>query len=111
MPNICFLDLTQDNAKLELNGLKIAEVRTFADCARYIFTTLLFLCMPPTHAIKAEYKDLFPKDAKDMGTSGGQKDFLVEFGKLIKEWAPLMQQFLKDEDDQVLFVISFIESY
>eukprot|EP00878_Enallax_costatus_P028251 GHUV01030497.1.p1 GENE.GHUV01030497.1~~GHUV01030497.1.p1 ORF type:complete len:151 (-),score=34.65 GHUV01030497.1:26-478(-) len=31
----------ETNAVIELNGLKIAEDRTFADCARYIFTALL----------------------------------------------------------------------
>lgn len=31
----------QTNLVVELNGLKIAEDRTFADCARYIFTTIL----------------------------------------------------------------------
>lgn len=107
--DILCIALIQDNVKLELNGLKIAEVRTFADCARYIFTTLLYLCMPPTQAIKAEYRDLFPKDPKDLSTPEGQRDFLVEFMKLIKEWAPLMQKFLKDDDDQVLTWVTFIE--
>jgi hypothetical protein len=31
----------ETNAVIELNGLKIAEDRTFADCARYIFTAML----------------------------------------------------------------------
>lgn len=31
----------QNNAIIELNGLKIAEDKTFADCARYLFTTIL----------------------------------------------------------------------
>jgi hypothetical protein len=31
----------ETNAIIELNGLKIAEDRTFADCARYIFTAML----------------------------------------------------------------------
>ncbi len=34
----------QTNAIIELNALKIAEDRTFADCARYIFTTILGSC-------------------------------------------------------------------
>jgi len=37
----------QTNAIIELNALKIAEDRTFADCARYIFTTILGAA--PTH--------------------------------------------------------------
>lgn len=31
----------ETNAVIELNGLKIAEDRTFADCARYIFTAMM----------------------------------------------------------------------
>lgn len=34
----------ETNAVIELNGLKIAEDRTFADCARYIFTAMLQVC-------------------------------------------------------------------
>lgn len=36
----------ETNAVIELNGLKIAEDRTFADCARYIFTALLQVIGP-----------------------------------------------------------------
>ncbi len=32
---------SQSNAVIELNGVKIAEDRTFADVARYVFTTIL----------------------------------------------------------------------
>ncbi len=32
---------SQKNAVIELNGVKIAEDRTFADVARYVFTTIL----------------------------------------------------------------------
>jgi len=31
----------QTNAVIELNSLKIAEDRTFAEVARYVFTTIL----------------------------------------------------------------------
>lgn len=38
----CKLDgFDQTNAVIELNSLKIAEDRTFADCARYILVTIL----------------------------------------------------------------------
>lgn len=32
---------SQANAVIELNGVKIAEDRTFAEVARYVFTTIL----------------------------------------------------------------------
>lgn len=42
----------QTNAVIELNALKIAEDRTFADCARYIFTTMLGLCLPAPEKVR-----------------------------------------------------------
>ena len=59
--------------KLELNGLKIAQDKTFADCARYMFTTLLSLGLPATAAglgfeHRQEFAALFPKDVPSAGT-------------------------------------------
>ena len=50
---LCFL---QNNVVIELNGLKIAEDRTFADCGRHMLTALLGLCLPPPRGAKDEYK-------------------------------------------------------
>ena len=58
----------QDLAVIELNGLKIAEDRTFADCARHVFASILDLCLPSTASCKAEYQTLFPPDAPDTDT-------------------------------------------
>ena len=52
----------------ELNSLKIAEHRDFADCARYILTTLLTLCLPAPPRAKAEYRSLFPETAPNTAT-------------------------------------------
>ena len=53
---------------VELNGLKIAEDRTFADCASAILTTLLGLCFPAAPKTKPEYQGLYPAAAADSGT-------------------------------------------
>lgn len=58
----------QDLAVIELNGLKIAEHRDFADCARYILTTMLTLCLPAAPRAKAEYRSLFADTAPDTAT-------------------------------------------
>ena len=50
-----------DNAIVELNSLKLAENRTFADLARYVSTTLLGLCLTAPARLDEEYKSLFPK--------------------------------------------------
>lgn len=58
----------QDLAVIELNGLKIAEDRTFADCARHVFASILDLCLPYAATCKAEYHSLFQPDVPDIGT-------------------------------------------
>lgn len=86
---------------LELNGLKLAEVRTFVDCASYIFTTLLQMCMPPPANIRPLYHPLFSNQSYNLGKVPDQKKFLATLANLLKEWSPVLQRFLKDEDDQV----------
>ena len=49
-----------DNAIVELNSLKLAENRTFADLARYVLTTLMALCLTAPARLDSEYKALFP---------------------------------------------------
>ena len=49
-----------DNAIVELNSLKLAENRTFADVARYVLTTLMGLCLTAPARLDPEYKSLFP---------------------------------------------------
>jgi len=57
--------ISHENVVIELNGLKIAEDKTFADCARFIFTTMLGLCLPlnpaKTAALPSEYLRLYPQ--------------------------------------------------
>jgi len=100
----------QTNAVIELNGLKIAEDRTFADCARYIFTTMLALCLPaPPHHSKDEYTSLFPKEAPNVATQDGKLALLKLFKKHLSEWVQLLQRFLRSEDDQVELLLTFEE--
>ena len=66
------LRFDQTNVVIELNSLKIAEDRTFADLARYLFTTLLSLCLPPPSWCSSEYKSLFPTSAPDDTTLQGE---------------------------------------
>ncbi|GMH34271.1 hypothetical protein BSKO_02105 [Bryopsis sp. KO-2023] len=101
----------KDNAKLELNGLRMAEVKSFSDCAGYILTTLFLLCMPPLARISKEFKHLFPHQSRDLNTPAGRKDFLETFEALIEQWGPLMCQFLMNHDDQVDLLLTFEEFY
>jgi translation initiation factor eIF-2B subunit epsilon len=70
------LRFDQTNVVIELNSLKIAEDRTFADLARYLFTTLLALCLPAPSWCSSEYKSLFPTSAPDANTLQGNDQLL-----------------------------------
>lgn len=58
----------QDLAVIELNGLKIAEARDFADNASYIMATILSLCLPAAPRVREEYRALFPDTSPDSKT-------------------------------------------
>ena len=59
----------QNLAAIELNSLKLAENRTFADVARYLFTCLLSLCLPAPVRTRDEYQDLYETNTPDTATS------------------------------------------
>ncbi|BDA43794.1 Translation initiation factor eIF-2B subunit epsilon [Coccomyxa sp. Obi] len=99
----------QDLAVIELNGLKIAEHRDFADCARYILTTMLTLCLPAPPRAKADYHSLFADTAPDTATPTGKTELLTRLQRLLKTWAPLLQKFLRSEDDQVDLLLTLEE--
>lgn len=92
----------QTNALIELNALKIAEDRTFADCARFIFTTIVGLCFPAPKTVSKEYKDLYaPQSLSDLLDKAEKAKFLKHLKSLLNEWGNLLQRFLKNEDDHV----------
>lgn len=94
----------QANAVVELQGLKMAENRTFADLARYILTTLLALSLPPPPDCLKENLCLYPA-AAPANASG----LLAGLKPRIAKWAPLLRRFLKTEDDQVEMLLTFEE--
>jgi translation initiation factor eIF-2B subunit epsilon len=92
------------NAVVELQGLKMAENRSFADLARYILTTLLGLSLPPPPATAAEYASLYPQSPP-----AGKAALLQGLRPRLRAWAPLLRRFLKTEDDQVEMLLTFEE--
>jgi len=93
--------LVKDNVVLELNGLKFAEVRSIVDCANYIFSTLLQMCMPAPSHIKPAYRSLFSDQNLDLSQMEDKKRYLAILKGLLAEWAPVLRRFIKDDDDQV----------
>ena len=102
-------NIAQENVVIELNGLKIAEDKTFADCARFILTTCLGLCLPPPKNVIDEYKSLYASDEPDASTNQGKLDLLKRAMSTLKRWASLLQKFLKNEDDQVEVLLTLEE--
>ncbi|KXZ48102.1 hypothetical protein GPECTOR_30g197 [Gonium pectorale] len=97
------------NVVIELNGLKIAEDRTFADCARYMLTALLALGLPPPNRTPADYVPLFKNAAPDTSTQEGKLELLRTFKKALSDWRDLLQRFLRSEDDQVELLLTLEE--
>ena len=62
-------ELEHHLAHMELNNLKIAEDKSFADIARYIFTTVLSLALPARPNIKAEYRGMYPASLPNVSTA------------------------------------------
>ncbi|KAK9794959.1 hypothetical protein WJX73_003563 [Symbiochloris irregularis] len=99
----------QDYAVVELNGLKIAEDRTFADCSRHMFTAILGLCLPAPPRTKAEYLELYPQAAVDFHSAAGRTQLLQRLAGQLQRWVPLLQRFLRSEDDQVEVLLTLEE--
>merc|ERR1719375_1299252 len=93
----------QTNAIVELNALKLAEDRTFADCARFIFTSLLGLCQPAPAGVPREFAGLFPAAAP------GRPQLLLSVDEKVRAWGGLLEQFLRQEDDQVELLLTLEE--
>jgi hypothetical protein len=55
----------QGNAVVELNALKLAEDRTFADLSRYIFTALLALALPPSAEVHPDNVMLYATEVPE----------------------------------------------
>ena len=91
----------QANAVVELQGLKMAENRTFADIARYVLMTILGLSLPAPKDVTKENSRLYPASAPDNTPS-----LLKSIRERLKQWAPLLSRFLKSEDDQVEMLLT-----
>ena len=54
--------------------------------------------------MRGEYRALFPDGAPDTETKAGKADLLAAFGRHLAEWGPMLQRFLRDEDDQASII-------
>lgn len=101
-------NIAQENVIIELNGLKIAENKTFADCARFILTTALGLCLPPPAFVVDEYTGLYESEDLD-SSKEGKLSLLRRSAHQMKRWSSLLQKFLKNDDDQVEVLLTLEE--
>ena len=94
----------QENAVVELQGLKMAENRTFADIARYVLMTIIGLTLPAHGKTSRENVKLYPETEPANTT-----ELLKRLRVRLKEWAPLLSRFLRSEDDQVEALLTLEE--
>ena len=103
--------IAHDNVVIELNGLKIAEDKTFADCARYMLTAMLGLCLPAPSGARAEYRALYapPGAIPEPGNKDAYLELLRAARAQVARWRALLQKFLRSEDDQVELLLTLEE--
>jgi len=94
----------QENAVVELQGLKMAENRTFADIARYVLMTIIGLALPAHSKTSRENIKLYPETAPT-----STSELLKRLRERLREWAPLLARFLRSEDDQVEALLTLEE--
>lgn len=86
-----------------------AEVRTFADCARYVLTTLMDLQATPSPAVATAFHGLFASEQPNVSTTEGSVQLLTSFKHTLAVWAPTLQKFLHDDDDQFELLLTLEE--
>lgn len=101
--------ISHDNVVIELNGLKIAEDKTFADCARYMFTTMLGLCLPAPPTVQKMYRSLYISSDVDAASKEGRIELLRRAIERLTTWQDLLHKFLKSDDDQVELLLTLEE--
>ena len=98
-----------ENVIVELNGLRLAENRTFVDCASYIFTTILGLAGPPPRVVRGAYHGLYTQGVPDTSTKAGRNAVLGKIMSLMREWGQLLKKFIASEDDEVDLLLALEE--
>ena len=102
-------NISHENVVIELNGLKIAEDKTFADCARFMLTTALGLCLPAPLNASQEYSSLYSAGEVNTQANEGKLELLKRTAIQLKRWRDLLQKFLKNEEDQVELLLTLEE--
>ena len=99
------LDFDQRDVVQELNALKLAENRCFADIARYMFVSILDLSLGPP-------RDCLPENRKlylNMDTTSSPNVFLKPLAQQLNKWRTLLMKYLRNQDDQIELLQTFEE--
>ncbi|CAI6006395.1 unnamed protein product, partial [Closterium sp. NIES-65] len=83
--------VAQDNVVLEVNALKLAYNRSFADCAGAMFRGMLNLA------------------ASQAAPGAPTKELLASTRAVVTRWTSLLRRFLKGTDDEVEVLLTFEE--
>jgi hypothetical protein len=86
-----------------------AEVRTFADCARYVLTTLMDLQSTPPRGTAMPFHPLFATERPDVSQQSGQLALLNTLKRTLTAWTPTMKKFLHEDEDQFDLLLTLEE--
>jgi translation initiation factor eIF-2B subunit epsilon len=106
-----------DNVVLELNSLKLAEHRSFADVGRALAVAVIGLAGGPPPRTRPEYRRLYADGDGGAAGAGATKhdaataarDLARRARAHVAAWAPLLSRFARDEDDQVEVLLTLEE--
>mmetsp|Transcript_6093 Transcript_6093/g.22353 ORF Transcript_6093/g.22353 Transcript_6093/m.22353 type:complete len:781 (-) Transcript_6093:399-2741(-) len=82
-----------EDVTLEINGLKYSFNKTFADCASGLCLAFFALA----------------KERAEAGATHSPKEALIEIKKVGLQYGPLLQRFIKNDDDQVEVLLTIEE--
>ena len=116
------LDYEEDLVVIELNSLKIAEDKAFADVARALAVAAIALAAPPPISSSSdsgsgsgggsrpEFAALYaPGPVPDVSAPAGRRELLSRVKLLLNRWGALLRRFLRDGDDQVELLLTLEE--
>jgi hypothetical protein len=86
-----------------------AEVRTFADCARYVLTALMDLHSTPPHGTSEQFASLYTTSKPDVSTNAGKVALLNSTRKTLLSWRTTLKKFVQGHEDQFDLLLTLEE--
>ena len=86
-----------------------AEVRTFADCARYVLTTLMDLHSTPPQGTSTQFHSLYATSKPDVSANAGKAALLNSVKQTLSTWRKTLKKFVQGHEDQFDLLLTLEE--